>query len=140
MTPHPDLADLALRPTTDPIARVQQASRLVGGNPEHQESHFLLARLSLAAGLSGEARRHADAAARAGLNERRLWMLRAELEGDAPAGREALRLAATAAPDAAWRCDACGAEQAAWAPVCPACHVPGRLRWGQPLRPALTAE
>ena len=115
IAPHPDLADFALAPVSDPLQRMQAAQRLTEANPEHAESRLLLARTALDAGLTGEARRHAEAAVAAGLNQRRLWLLLAEIEeaegGDSEAGRlaqrDALRRAATADPDPTWRCDAC---------------------------------
>jgi len=141
--PHPDLAGFALAPVIDPIARVREAGKLVAANPDDAESHLLLARLSLDANLTGEARRHAEAAQRAGMNQKRLWLLIADLEaaehGDTEAGRDALRHAATAAPDPVWRCEVCGAVQAQWLPLCPACHTPGRISWGEPARLALPA-
>lgn len=146
--PHPGLAEFALAPITNPIARVREATKLVAANPDHAESQFLLARLSLAAGLTGEARHHAEAARRAGMRQQRLWLLFADLEaaehGDAEAGRlaqhDALRHAAAAEPDPVWRCERCGAVHAKWLPVCPACHTAGRIRWGEPARLGLAAD
>ncbi|MBV8853677.1 MAG: hypothetical protein JOY91_09770 [Sinobacteraceae bacterium] len=136
--PHPDLAAFALAPLTEPLTRVQAAQRLTQADPAHVESRLLLARSSLDAGLTGEARRHAEAARDAGLNQRRLWLLLADIEeaehGDTAAGRaaqrEALRRAAAAEPDPSWRCTVCHTSQAAWRPACPACNAPGSLRWG----------
>ena len=138
--PQPDLAAFALEPIADPMARVREAGRIAAAQPAHAESHLLLARESLAAGLTGEARRHLEAARAAGLNQRRLWLLQADLEaaegGDSEAGQQAqhaaLRHAAAAEPDPAWRCEACGAEHAHWLPLCPTCHTAGRVRWGTP--------
>jgi HemY protein len=146
--PHPELAEISLAPITDPIARVREATKLVAANPNHAESQFLLARLSLAAGLTGEARHHAEAARNAGMRQQRLWLLFADLEaaehGDAEAGRlaqhDALRHAAAAEPDPVWRCEHCGAVHAKWRPVCPACHTAGRVRWGEPARLGLAAD
>src|SRR5581483_12150876 len=56
--PQPELADFALRPLSDSLARVKAGASLVSGNRAHPESHLLLGRLSLEAGLTGEARRH----------------------------------------------------------------------------------
>jgi HemY protein len=143
--PHPDLADFALATLTDPIARVREGGKLAAVNAAHPESQFLLARLSLAAGLTGEARHHAAAARRAGLQQRRLYLLLADLEaaehGDTEAGRlaqhDALRQAAAAEPDPVWRCEHCGAAHAHWLPFCPACHTPGPIKWATPTRLAL---
>lgn len=136
--PQPDLATLALAQVADPMERLKAASRLVSGRPEDPESHMLLASLNLQAGLTGEARRHLDRARAGGLDQRRLWMLMADLEaqdrGETETGRlaqrDALRRAATAAADPAWRCESCGTVHARWLPACPACHTAGRIRWG----------
>ncbi len=140
--PHPDLAELALAPVTDKMARMASATKLSAGAAGHVETHFLLARTALDAGLTGEARRHLQAAQAGGLAQKRVFLLLAALEaaehgGDAAAQREALLRAAAAEPDPAWHCDACGAAHGEWHPACPACHVAGRLRWGGPPRVAL---
>ncbi len=137
IAPHPDLADFALAPVSEPLQRTQAAQRLTAANPEHVESRLLLARTALEAGLTGEARRNAEAAVAAGMNERRLWLLLAEIEeadaGDTEAGRLAqrnvLRRAATADPDPAWHCNVCHAAHASWHPSCPDCFTVGSLRW-----------
>ena len=144
--PHPELAEIALATSDDPAARLKAAARLVEGSPGHVENDMLLARAYLDARMLPEARRHAEAAERKGMNEKRLWLLVADLEGaehgDTEAGRiaqrDALRHATTAEPDPVWRCDACGAEQTRWQPACPVCHAPGRIRWGGPTRAAPT--
>ena len=131
ITPHPDLAAFALEPTTAPLARMPAAQRLTEANPEHAESRLLLARIALEAGLTGEARRHAEAAHSVGLNQRRLWLLLADIdEAEGADQREALRHAATAAPDPVWRCNACQTDHTEWHPCCPHCFTVGSLRWG----------
>jgi HemY protein len=135
--PHPDIAAMALAPVTDKLARAQAAQQLTAGAPEHPESRLLLARTTLDAGVVGEARRHLEAARNSGLNERRAWLLQAELEeedrGDTEVGRlaqrDALRRAAAADPDPEWRCSVCHTVQAAWRPACPVCLTPGSLAW-----------
>ncbi len=147
-SPQPDLAAFSLDPIEDRQARFREASRIADAAPSSPESHLLLARAALDAGMFKDARRYLDDARRTGLNQRRLWLLQADLEteegGDTEAGRqaqrEALRRAATAEPDPAWRCDACGAEHPAWAPVCPVCHSAGRIRWGTPRLAALPVD
>ena len=136
--PHPDIAALALAPLTDKLARAKAAQQLTVGLPDHPETHLLLAHTALDAGVVGEARRHLEAARKAGLNQRRAWLLQAELEeedrGDTEAGRlaqrDALRRAAVADPDPEWRCSACHTPQAAWRAACPLCLTPGSLTWG----------
>lgn len=136
-TPHPDLGALALEPLAAPLDRVQEAKRLAQESPNHPESHLLLARTSLDAGLTGEARRHAEIARDSGLDQRRVWTLLADIaeaEGDTEASRtaqrDALRQAAKAGPDPVWRCGACGTTLPAWHAACPNCGTPGQVAWG----------
>jgi HemY protein len=137
IAPHPDLAAFALAPVADNLARMRAAQTLTQANPEHVESRLLLARTALDAELTGEARRHAEAARDAGVNQRRLWLLLAEIEeaegGDTEAGRlaqrDALRRAATADRDPVWRCIACHTTHDRWHPACPDCFTVGSLRW-----------
>jgi HemY protein len=128
LAPHADLAEFALAKAGNPMQRLQAAQVLTAANQQTAESHFLLARCSLAAGLPGEAKRHAEAARAAGLDQQRLFVLLAEIEGDGEAGQQALRQALVAQPDPAWRCTSCHAAQAVWQPVCPACGTVGGLR------------
>lgn len=130
LAPQPDMAAFVLEPIADPLARMQAAQKLSEANPEHAESRLLLARAALDAGLIGEARRHAEAAQAAGLNQRRLWLLLAEAaEAGGEDQREALRHAATADPDPQWRCTACHTAHVDWRPSCPDCFTVGSLRW-----------
>ncbi len=151
--PQPALAELALAGTSDRLTRVKGAAGFVQTNPDHPESHLLLARVSLAAGLTGEARRHLERARAAGLAQRRVFLLLAELEeadrGGTEAGRDAqrdaLREAAAAGPDPGWNCGKCGTALPGWQPACPACHTAGSIVWGVPHaavpgRPALAAR
>lgn len=142
LSPHPELAKLALTPLNEPLARIAATKRLTAGAAEHSETHLLLARESLNANLPGEAHRHAEAARTAGLTQTRLYLLLADIaaaEHKPDAQRDALRLAASAEPDPAWRCDACGAAHDTWHAACPACHAPGQIQWSGPKRPLLTA-
>jgi len=141
--PHPDLAEFALAPVSDPLGRVKAARQLAEANPGHVESRLLLARTELNAGLVGEARHQAQAARDAGLNQRRLWLLLADIEeaehGDTEAGRsaqrEALRHAASADPDPVWQCTVCHTPHRSWAAACRSCEAPGSLRWITPETP-----
>ena len=136
--PHPDIAAFALAPVVDKLGRARAAQQLTAGLPDHPETHLLLARTALDAGVVGEARRHLDVVQKAGLNQRRLWLLVAELEeedrGETEAGRlaqrDALRRAASAEPDPVWRCGSCHTVHVAWRPACPVCMTPGSLKWG----------
>jgi HemY protein len=135
-TPHPDLAELAMAPAPDRMARLKAGQALVRDIPENPDSHVLLGRLSLEAGLTGEALRHAEAALRAGLTQRRVFALladTAEAGGHDEAYRDALKRASIAQGDPAWVCEACGVTHAAWHPACPHCHATGRVRWAAPV-------
>lgn len=135
--PNPDLAEFALAPITDPLARVRAGQDFVADAPTHPESHLLLARLSLAAGLIGEARRHAAAAAAQGLKQRRLYLLLADIAEADPVDTgaalpELLRSAARADPDPVWHCTACSATYPSWRPICETCGTPGQVLWSPP--------
>jgi HemY protein len=144
--PHPDLATFYLEPVTDPLERVREAERLAGFNKTNAESHLLRARTCLAAKLTGQARRHAEAALAAGLDQRRLWVLKADIEdADAAAGggeaaafaaHEALRRSQSARPDPRWRCTTCGAEPGQWQAACSSCGTVGRMQWTDKTVPA----
>lgn len=134
--PHPDLATAYLEAVTDDLQRLRDAGTLIRGNPDHPESRLLQARLALAAGLPGEANRHIAAVRAEGLDQRRLWLLIADIaaasgstEAAKQAQHDALRRAATAEPDPTWRCTSCGTAQPHWAPVCPVCQSAGRIAW-----------
>jgi HemY protein len=133
LQPHPDVAEAFLAPITDRLARHRAAAGLINANPAHPDSALLLARTALDAGLASDARRHATTARQAGLDDRRLWVLLAdiaELDGDRSGAQEALRQIPGARAEPAWRCDSCGAAQRAWRPVCDSCGTPGAIVWG----------
>ena len=132
-SPHPDLADAALAGGTYTVSRERRADALAAAAPDHPESHLLLARSNLAAGQLPDARRHAEAALAAGMNQRRVWLVLAQVaeqQDDRPMADESLRKAAEAEPDPVWRCENCGTVQDGWRPVCETCHTAGRITWG----------
>ncbi len=131
--PHPALAEATLATAPDAPARARRAEALANSMPGHPESKLLLARVALAAGQPEEAQRHAEAARAGGLDQRRVWLLladAAEKSGDSVAQSDALRHAANADPDPAWRCGQCGTEHVEWAPTCTHCGTTGRIAWG----------
>jgi len=137
LAPNPALAEFALTAAPDKRARLQTGFELVKLAPDHPESHLLLARLSLEAGHTADAQGHIAVVRAAGLDQRRVHLLHADIheaEGNDSGQKEALRGAANAAPDPEWRCDSCGTTLAAWAPACPVCHTVGRVKWGTGLR------
>ncbi len=132
LLPQPSLAEAYVAPIADRLARMRAAQELAAANPAHPDTALMLARMALDAGLTGEARRHAETARRAGLDARRVWVLLADLaeaDGDAAGSQEALRHIPAARPDPAWQCGNCGTVHQAWHPVCEACGVPGRIGW-----------
>ncbi len=133
--PHPDIAVEYMADLADKQERFRAASGLAQQNSNHPESHLLLAHAALDAGMLKEARRHVDAARAAGLNQRRIWVLMADIadqEGRGSEAQDALRHLAAADPDPFWRCAACGTAHSAWAPVCDACNTLGEIAWVQP--------
>ena len=133
--PHPDIAAEYMADLSDKQARLQAADGLAQQNAGHPESHLLQAQAALDAGMLKEARRHVDAARATGFNQRRVWVLMADIadqEGHASEAQDALRHLASADPDPFWRCGACGTAHNAWKPVCDACNTPGKIEWAQP--------
>ena len=133
--PHPAVAAEYLRHHPETRDRVQSAARLANANPGHPETRLMQAQVAMDAGLTAEARRHIEAARASGFNQRRLWMLAADVaehENDVAAGQDALRHAASAGPDPVWRCGACGTVHGEWRAVCDACGTPGKVAWVEP--------
>lgn len=133
--PHPDIAAEYMADLSDKVQRLQAAEGLAQQNASHPESHLLLAQAALDAGLLKEARRHIEAARASGLNQRRVWVLMADIadqQGRGSDAQDALRHVATADPDPFWRCGACSTAHAEWKPVCDACNTPGQIAWVQP--------
>jgi HemY protein len=136
--PHPDIAASFMSSLRDAPSRYAAAQRLTKNTLRDVESRLVLARAALEAGKVEDARFHADAARATGLNQRRLWLLLADIaeaeSGDTEAGRlaqrDALRHSTLAEQDPIWRCSACGTSSTGWQPVCPACGKIGTLRWG----------
>jgi HemY protein len=141
--PHPSVADAYLAPVSTPLEQAQAAQALATVNPGHPESALLLARTAIAANLPGEASRHAEAAARSGLDAGRLARLRAELaasEGDPASAQQALQATMNAPPGPLWRCRACSASHEAWQATCRQCDAIGSLDWIIPASAAADAE
>ncbi len=117
--PHPLIAAAYLAPLATPLERAQAASELAAARPGHAESELILGETALEARLTGEARRHAEAALATHVDDGRAADILARLEGrPAHAGSES-----------GWVCDACQMRCADWAPVCPSCQRPGTLQW-----------
>jgi HemY protein len=122
--PNPLIATCYLDGIVAPLDRAKAASDLAFVNPGHKESELLLAETSLAAKLTGEARRHAEAAISAGLTDKRPYAVLAALDD----GRDALTALSTA-PSPKWLCTNCHTEHDSWSAICPHCTKPGTLTW-----------
>jgi len=117
-----------------PLERAKRFERLARRAPDLPESHLALAEAALDAGLWGEARSHLGAVIDGGQGESaRAYRLMARVEErenhDDAAARKWRDRAATAAGDAVWTCESCGAAPDQWGAVCPACHGIDTLRW-----------
>jgi HemY protein len=123
-SPHPMIAAAWLEKFVSPIERAQAASELAKAAPGQPETELLLAETALAAQLSGEARRHAQAAIQAGLTDKRPYTVLATLE---PSPENIT--AAASAPAPRWVCGNCSAETSDWAATCPNCGKAGTLAW-----------
>ncbi|WP_207455418.1 heme biosynthesis HemY N-terminal domain-containing protein [Azospirillum sp. SYSU D00513] len=136
-TPHPDLSDVYrdLVPGEAPLTRVKRFERLLNVAPNHVEGHLALARASLDAQLWGEARAHLNKALEL-RPSRRAYQLLAELERSEHKNDEAatawIAKAASAEPDPAWTCTACGAATHVWSGLCPHCGSFDSLTWKAP--------
>ena len=122
--PHPMLAEAWLENIPSALERARAAGELAASAPGHPESELLLAQTALAAQLTGEARRHANAALREGLADRRVQSVLASLDPSGPAPA-----AAGSAPEPVWQCAHCAAKAPHWQPVCPVCGEIGSLAW-----------
>jgi HemY protein len=123
-SPNPLISAAYLDGISAPLERAQAAGDLAFANHSHPESELLLAETALPAKLTGEAKRHANAAIAAGLTDKRPYAVLAALDD----GREALATLANA-PIPRWRCNACFTEHDDWVAVCPHCAKPGTLTW-----------
>ena len=117
--PHPLIAAAYLEPLATPLERAQAAAELAAARPGHAESELVLGETALEARLTGEARRHAEAALATHDDDGRAADILARLEGKP----------VQAGSDSAWVCGACQTRCADWAPVCPHCQRPGTLVW-----------
>jgi len=145
--PRPDLAAAHLAEVREPLVRVKAGETLASGKAKHPESHLLIGRFAIEAGLTGRAQSEMDALLATGQAHRRGFLALADLEkvekGDSAGGRQAqsrwLRQAAVAAQEARLRCAKCGIDQVAWEVVCSNCRrsvpSPGSARGNRRFQP-----
>ncbi|MDE2238649.1 MAG: hypothetical protein KGJ73_01815 [Rhodospirillales bacterium] len=127
--PHPLLAAAWPAPDATPLERAQAAALLAKENPGHVESELLLGETALAAQLTGEARRHAEAALKAGNSDGRAEAILARLDGRA-----------IPAITPAWRCSSCQTQQEYWSCTCPACGKLGTMAANVPGKALMTTQ
>lgn len=131
--PHPALARAFFEVIAEeePLARVSQAEKLAGANPEHPESRYLVAEAALDAALWGQARSRLKPLVESGVQEKRLAVLMARLE-EAEHGNQGealrwLKQAVALESVAVWVCGVCGHGQERWTAECPACKTLGSI-------------
>ncbi len=133
--PHRDLAE-AIRKTVSgeqPADWLRRAKETVAPhNPDHVETHLMLAKAALASRDWGPAREHLMKAGGDHPSASILRML-AELEekanADAFAAREWIVKSAVAPQDPLWICNACGRQEENWHAHCPACDSFDSFTW-----------
>ena len=133
-SPHPDLANVFLDifPVEAAEQRLKRARALAARNPDHVESHVLVARAAIAARRFDDAREQLIAYAEP-FPSRRICMLMAELSegmGDMGATREWLSRSVKAPADAQWVAD--GYRTTSWAPVVPTTGAFDAFEWRAP--------
>lgn len=140
--PHPDLVApyWKAKNAEEGLAKVKASEHLAAANKDHIESHLMLARASLDAGLWGEARAHLRAAGAGDGMEppARVCHLMAELEekenNDLQKSHNWLVRAATAPADPHWVCDSCGNAVDTWSAHCASCEAFDSYHWQAPKR------
>jgi len=133
--PHRDLAE-AIRNTVSgeqPSDWFRRAKETVAPhNPDHVETHLMLAKAAMASNDWGPAREHLMRAGGDNPSASILRML-AELEekanADAFAAREWIVKSSVAPQDPLWICNACGRQEEKWHAHCPACDSFDSFSW-----------
>lgn len=124
--PHPDLVKLwdALQPphkANDTLSRLHWHERLAALNPDHPESHIMLARIHMDQKFWGDANHHLKQAEEGGAIDARTYRLRAELEDQTTRLDEFVMSwqdkAAMALPEKTWVCTESGRIYDRWHPV-----------------------
>lgn len=141
--PHPDLLEpyFTAKKADDAMARIKAAQHLARINADAVESNLVIAEYALQARLWGEARAALLNLSNAGTATRLAYQLLAQLEqaehDDGAAANAWLMRAASADPDPAWVCGACGHVETAWTIRCPKCAGFDTYDWDTPAHVAL---
>ncbi len=133
--PHPALAAAwqRIRPDDSPSEQLKRLEILKTRNPDHPETHLLIAGAAFASEDWQTARESLAGAGGEGANpDARVCRLMADYEetynGNATAAREWLVRAAHAPVAGKWHCRACGQQSSDYEPLCPACGAFDTLR------------
>ncbi|MGB4102321.1 MAG: heme biosynthesis HemY N-terminal domain-containing protein [Alphaproteobacteria bacterium] len=136
-SPHSELGALYRQQfdVLPPLKRYKRIEQLAQRAPHHPASLILVAEAAMAAELWGEARRALQRAADIGPT-RQIYRLLADLAGqeglDQKSIVEHLQRAATAPPEAAWRCRHCGHQTQHWEITCTQCGAISGIDWFDP--------
>ena len=135
--PHPDVAATyaEIVPDESSSARLTRFERLIGKNPDHEESRLLRAELLLTAEDFPGARRALGDLAEKHPTVRTLSIMAAIERGegaDDSVVRGYLTRALTASRGPQWVCDKCHNVMAAWSPTCDSCGGFDTLTWREP--------
>lgn len=121
--------------TTTTAALTKAAEKLTASQPDHTQSHVLLARAYARAKSWPMARKHAKTALARAETES-MCRLMAEIEhaefGDFDAAHQWTLRAASAASDGAYHCSQCHQQTASWAALCPSCSALDSLEYRTP--------
>ena len=138
VTPHPDLKEawvkLAPDDASTPAKNYQWLEKLAAANPDHEDSHLMLAESALAQNLTGEARSHLDSANAARKSQKSCRMMAAleEKLGNHNAAETYSDMAVTAAPDRVWVCRETGRIYTHWMPFAPPHNSFNTIIWADP--------
>jgi HemY protein len=133
--PHKELAEAirTVQSGEQPPDWLRRAEQTVAThNPDHIETHLMLARAALASRDWGPARDHLMKAINKAPAASMYYYL-AELEekanADAIAAREWILKSATVPQDPLWICNSCGRQEETWSSHCPACAQFDSFSW-----------
>lgn len=131
--PHPELAKLYLEAGPDDAGgRYKRIGKLATLAPGHRESRLAVAQAALAAGLTGQARRHLEGLAPVTRRIAQLWARLEEAEGDGEAAAMWTARGGAADPEPLWRCDRCDHGDEDWHAVCRGCGAFDTASWRPP--------
>lgn len=145
LTPHPDIAERYAKaaPMETETVRYGRMQKLTKKNPDHTESHLVLAAQAIKAKKFIEAGKHLDAALEQ-TSRAKAFQLRANLEEARGATGDIIskwrQRAEGGAPGPLWKCANCAAETEQWALHCPTCRMFNTLDWQEGESPDLVLK